>query len=226
MFLNLFTWLTQEQSEAFYTINAFWGIRFDNGWPLTMVMGIIFVLAILSWLIDKRKTPSSSAILILISLLWLPFWLNGFYNNTLTLSNSWEILYYNNTDKAIVKICQMYPPLKVDDICVLILFLDDFNKLIPANKSVKILTDENYHSYVKYFLLGRYHLTMSQTEADYLLLFKQADNYFLTQDNQLLRQRQNADKSDLEDLGKYELIKTSVPSGYIFKKVYVNNQNN
>jgi len=205
--------------ELFYTINLtppilLQGIKFGP-LSITLITGVFLLLAglivFLFFHFKKLGEKKFRAILFgLITLAWLPLYLNFTYNNLYDLSENLKALKFSDSSKRVLRLCNMDNRQNVGGVyCRLFSFFTFIKNNLPAGTEVELLTSPGLDGYFNYYLYPNYNIVK---QADYILFYY--PNSYIYKDN-ILYHRQG-DKDFV--MGKYKILFAKSNGEFILKK--------
>jgi len=191
--------------EVFFTINITPGFLYKNIFFSWIVGATFFICILILFFIKRAKIVDNNfkfIILCFILIFWSPLYFNFFYNNIYDFIDNFEYGKYDINGKRIIRLCSMDYDQKIGGIyCRIFSFIKFTEKILPSNKTVKILSQPSLENYLQYYFYPYFNLTGSIEKADYLLYYYSGDFYY--KDNVLYIK--NADNSEAI-VGQYSLL--------------------
>ncbi len=207
--------LNQLSSPTFFNINIFLADRWGE-WPVTLVMGLIFVvLFLLLHYFFALNLKKGYNLLILLALCCLPFIFGFLYNTSRTVSADWSRLAKTPEENIIQSFCQMDDTQHMGGLyCALARYLDEITDAIPSGSRVKLAFNSGLTLYANYYLYGHYQLVNDYNQADYLLIFVANQKYALSEAGNLTLISEPA-----VSLGRWQVVASYHPEIIILKRL-------
>lgn len=201
------------QGEVLYTIHIIPGLLY-KGVSLILVLGIIFLsLALLLFLISKRKKINLNKYLIILCLIfWAPLFINFLFNNYLDFLENKKIFKYDIEKKRIARLCHMDNASEY--YCKVFSFLTFAKNYIPSQSRLGIIAFPTTYPYFQYYSYPYFNIVKDLNKADYLLFYL-PEEYYSFENNELFK----FEPGKKIKIGNYFVVNNFGPNMIIFKRL-------